>query len=372
MRQPGIICGASGGVGRDIIKGMIQDDGIDKQNNPTDIVGVADGTNIVINRHGIDPEILGIAAGTHDTMKNFLELRGIPFGSLLGIVDMAKSQGLDGEAIIIDATSMVPVQTAIDFHTKVLYDSQCYLVTANKDPLARSSMPEFRKLMERRGRYKYNTTVMAGAGRLIDWISRRHDIRDRVIALEGVISGTLNFICWKLEQGIPFSQCVREAQEAGYTETNPYHDLNGLDVMRKLLILCRSAGYSIEADEVEVEPLVDARFEHLTGEQFYEELQKEDARFTQLMTEAQAANETLRYTAKMKLENGKPNLSVKLRRIPKSSKFAMLTETENRVEVKTQSGYPLGIDGYGAGRLYTAQSIRSDIVDLLSPALPRR
>lgn len=349
--------------------------------NPTEIVGIADSQHVLFDPRGLDTELLSRTSSKREEVKNLMKERGEKYGALEELVEMVIRSGLDGEVIFVDATSAT--HAAMTFHKKVLQGSN-YLVTANKNPVGLFTMADFNQLTQSR-RYNFNTTVMAGAG-AIHFSMSREAIRDRILEIEGMLSGTVGYIFSELgKDGVSFSQAVRSAQEKGFTEPNPYDDLNGLDVARKLLILCRSAGYEAEFNDIKVEPLIGESFKALQGEAFWEALSKEDGRFSDLVQQAKENNAVLRFTAKMELRAGEPigteqcsvpmgsvpmgspapALSVRLRSYPKNSPFDHLTGTQNLVCFQTKSIASHIIESPGAGLEITANSLRDGIARML-------
>lgn len=363
MIQRVLVIGATGNVGMETIRQICEkDDSRHAHINPTDIIGIANTTHMRIQRGGLPTDMLLRATQSRDFMKEYLE-GGKQRYEMMDLLAEIKDEGLDGDTIFIDATSST--DEALAFHLATLNDSHNRIVTANKNPVSRGTIREFDQLAGNR-RYNFDTTVMAGGG-AIDFANRRLDICDQVEKIEGMLSGTMGYILSELEKGDKtFSDIVREAQEKGYTEPNPFDDLNGLDVARKLTILARSCGYQVGFDQVEVEPLVDPRFGELKGEDFWKELPSENERLIGKCHEAGKKGEVLRYTGKMERgEHGEIKLSVGLRSYKKSSPFGILQGTQNLVTYKTGGIGEHTIISPGAGLEITAMSIRAAIAKMI-------
>src|SRR5690606_7815250 len=132
---------------------------------------------------------------------------------------------------------------------------------------------------------------------------------DRIVKIEAILSGTISYIFNNFKGDASFYDVVKQAQELGYTEPDPRDDLGGVDFMRKMLILARDAGYTLEAEDVDLGAILPASC--LAAENvdsFYEELQKEDAYFEALKSKAQTENKAIRYIGK--LEDGQVSISV--------------------------------------------------------------
>ncbi len=158
-------------------------------------------------------------------------------------------------------------------------------------------------------KFLYETNVGAG----LPVINTLNDLLlsgDKVISIEAVLSGTLNFLFSTFAAGMNFSDVVKEAKAKGYTEPDPRDDLSGMDVARKILILAREAGLPFELSDISVENLVpgDCQGSELSVEQFFQRLAKHDTAFERLRADAESRKEKLRYTAVLK--DGKASVSL--------------------------------------------------------------
>jgi aspartokinase/homoserine dehydrogenase 1 len=218
-----------------------------------------------------------------------------------------------------------------------------------------------KQLAKTRGvHFLYETNVAAG----LPVITTLHDLMlsgDRVIRIEAVLSGSLNFIFSELEKGAPFSEVVAQAKEKGYTEPDPRDDLSGMDVARKVVILGREAEQPLEVEDVMVSSLVpeNAR-QDVSVERFMELLKAEDASYAQLLQQAREKGEKLRFMAT--LEDGKAEIG--LRSIPASHPFYGLEGSDNMILLTTDRYYdrPMIIRGPGAGAEVTAAGVFADVI----------
>jgi aspartokinase/homoserine dehydrogenase 1 len=237
------------------------------------------------------------------------------------------------------------------------------IVTPNKK--ANSGVYEnYRKLKstaQSRGvRFLYETNVGGG----LPVINTLNDLLlsgDKVIRIEGVLSGTLNFIFSSFTQGKKFSDVVAEAKAKGYTEPDPRDDLSGTDVARKILILAREAGVPLELSEITIENLVpeDCRGA-MSVDVFLSKSKDADGHFENLRAKAESNGEKLRYQAI--LENGKA--SVKLGTVGISHPFYSLSGSDNIILLTTERYHdrPMVIRGPGAGAEVTAAGVFADII----------
>ena len=262
-------------------------------------------------------------------------------------------------SIFVDCTSSEEVT---DFYAATL-EANISIVTPNKkaNSGAYGKYQELRSVAFKRGvKFLYETNVGAG----LPVINTLNDLLlsgDRVISIEGVLSGTLNYIFSSFTEGKKFSEVVREAKAKGYTEPDPRDDLSGTDVARKILILSRETGLELELQDIQVENLVpdDCRGT-LTVEEFFVALEKHDAHFDTLRKEAAARKEKLRYKAV--LQNG--HVSVQLGSVGEQHPFYSLSGSDNIILLTTERYHdrPMVIRGPGAGAAVTAAGVFADII----------
>jgi aspartokinase/homoserine dehydrogenase 1 len=243
-----------------------------------------------------------------------------------------------------------------------LLNSFVFVVAANK--IANSSEYSlYRKLKEtalaRGVKFLYETNVGAGLP-IINTINDLTMSGDRILKIEAVLSGTLNFIFNTISENISLSKAIMMAKEKGYSEPDPRIDLSGTDVVRKLLILSREAGYAFEKTDVQLVNFLPKECFDGTLDHFWESVQKFDAAFEVRRKEVVARGEKWRFVAT--LDNGNP--SVQLMTVD-SKHPAFNLEGSNNIIIITTERYkelPMVIKGYGAGGEVTAAGLFADII----------
>ncbi|CDU06464.1 Bifunctional aspartokinase/homoserine dehydrogenase 2 (Includes: Aspartokinase; Homoserine dehydrogenase) [Vibrio coralliirubri] len=266
-------------------------------------------------------------------------------------------QGYD-EAVVLDVTAS-PVLAA-----KYLQIAQqgIHLISANKVAGSASSeyyhqvQDAFVKISRH---WLYNATV--GAGLPINHTVR--DLResgDDIIALSGIFSGTLSWLFQQFDGTVPFSELVDLAWQQGLTEPDPRADLDGSDVMRKLVILARESGLDIEPENVKVESLVPAELQDLSVDDFFDKASVLSEELAERLEKAHSQQKVLRYVARLE-KNGKATVGVEA--LSKEHALANLLPCDNifAIESKWYKDNPLVIRGPGAGREVTAGAIQSDL-----------
>jgi aspartokinase/homoserine dehydrogenase 1 len=238
------------------------------------------------------------------------------------------------------------------------------LVLANKRPLAgrRDDAQALREAARRNGvRLRYEATVGAGLP-ILDTFRKLVESGDRVLRVEGALSGTLGHLLHETGRGTPFSAALREARDRGYTEPDPRDDLSGADVGRKALILARLLGYAGEPESVRVESLVTARGKTLPVQKYLARLADLDPEWEARQARARARGRVLRYLARI----SRRSVRVGLVEVDRASPFASLRGTDNQVVFTTvrYRSRPLVITGPGAGQAVTAAGILNDILEL--------
>ena len=185
---------------------------------------------------------------------------------------------------------------------------------------------------------------------------------DHILRLEAVLSGTLNFIFNTLSAEIPFSQSIRMAKEAGFSEPDPRIDLCGKDVVRKLVILAREAGYQVEQSDVQTHLFLPEDCFEGSLEDFWTKVQALDASFEQKRQQLAAEDKHLRFVATM--DNGR--CEVGLQEVDSHHPFYELEGSNNIIMISTERyhDYPMVIKGYGAGADVTAAGVFADIISI--------
>jgi len=183
---------------------------------------------------------------------------------------------------------------------------------------------------------------------------------DRILRLEAVVSGTLNYIFNTMSADIPFSKAIRMAKEEGYSEPDPRLDLSGTDVKRKLLILARESGYRIEEEEIEVEPFLPESLFEGSLDEFWKGVAEMDNEFEARRRDVAKKGLKWRYLATLEYGKGKMGLAE-----VDSSHPAYPLEASNNIILITTERYkelPLIVKGYGAGADVTAAGVFADVI----------
>lgn len=262
-------------------------------------------------------------------------------------------------SIFVDCTSSEEVTA----HYENILSANISIVTPNKKANS-GSMEKYQTLKQtafRRGvKFLYETNVGAG----LPVINTLNDLLlsgDKVISIEGVMSGTLNFIFSSFIAGKKFSDVVKEAKEKGYTEPDPRDDLSGMDVARKILILSRETGMQLELKDIQVQNLVPEDCQgDCSVEEFFARLEKHNNHFEELRAKASAKNEKLRYMAV--LNSGK--VQVQLGSVNDQHPFYSLSGSDNIILLTTERYHdrPMVIRGPGAGAAVTAAGVFADVI----------
>ncbi len=280
------------------------------------------------------------------------------------IEQLGNLQGYD-DAIVLDVTaSKVLAEQYLEIAEQGLH-----LISANK--VAGSAASEYYHAVQDafakiNRHWLYNATV--GAGLPINHTVR--DLResgDEIVALSGIFSGTLSWLFQQYDGSVPFAELVDLAWQQGLTEPDPRADLDGSDVMRKLVILARESGLEIEPENVRVESLVPAELADLSLDDFLDKGQLLSDKLAELLEKAQREDKVLRYVARLE-KDGVATVGVEA--LAKEHALANLLPCDNifAIESKWYKDNPLVIRGPGAGREVTAGAIQSDL-NLLSSLL---
>lgn len=218
-----------------------------------------------------------------------------------------------------------------------------------------------RTALARGVKFRFETNVGAGLP-IIGTINDLRNSGDRILKIEAVLSGTLNFIFNEIAADVPFSETVWRAKEQGYSEPDPRIDLSGKDVIRKLVILTREAGYKVEQDDVEKHLFIPDEYFGGSVDDFWEKLPALDADFEKRRAVLEKENKRWRFVAKM--EGGRT--SVSLQEVGSTHPFYNLEGSNNIVLLTTEryKEYPMQIQGYGAGASVTAAGVFANIMSI--------
>ena len=245
-----------------------------------------------------------------------------------------------------------------------LMNNNVSVVAANKEA-ASSPYENYIKLKEtarhRDIKFLFETNVGAGLP-IINTMNDLINSGDHILKLEAVLSGTLNFIFNTISADIPFSKAIQMAKESGYSEPDPRIDLCGKDVIRKLVILAREAGYRVEQSDVKRNLFIPESFFEGTLEDFWRQVQTLDGHFEQQRQQLEAEGKHFRFVARM--ENGA--CEVGLQAVDSHHPFFDLEGSNNIIMISTERyhEYPMIIKGYGAGADVTAAGVFADIISI--------
>ncbi len=311
------------------------------------LVGVMNSRKMLINADGISME----------TWADDVQDLGKP-AELWAFVEEAKRLNLPN-SVFADCTA----DKNIHNYYLGLFEANISVVTPNK--VANSGRYDDYALLHRTAlkkgvKFLYETNVGAGLP-VINTLQGLIASGDRFEKIEGVLSGTLSYIFNNFKAGVKFADIVREAKVKGYTEPDPREDLSGMDVARKILILGREIGLKLEPEDVTIHKLLPQNCEEAPSvEDFFKELEVSNSYFEQLVNEAEAKGEVLRFIAT--LENNK--ITIGVRSIGKTHPFYMMDGADNVISFTTKRYHdrPLVIKGPGAGAEVTASGVFADIV----------
>ncbi len=311
------------------------------------VVGIASGHNAMFSRDGLD-------------LENYREnLRNAPASNLQRLHDEVIGMNIFN-SVFVDCTASSEVASLYnDF-----FEHSISVVAANK-VAASSDYDNYARLKataRRRGvKFLFETNVGAGLP-IINTINDLINSGDKILKLEAVLSGTLNFIFNTLSAQVPFSQTVRRAKDEGYSEPDPRVDLSGTDVIRKLVILGREAGYRLNQSDVEKHLFIPDNLFEGTQEEFWQQLPSLDADFEKRRSALEAEGKRWRFVAS--LDGGQAR--VELKAVGKSHPFYSLEGSNNIILITTERyhDYPMQIQGYGAGASVTAAGVFADIMSI--------
>ncbi len=265
-------------------------------------------------------------------------------------------------AVFIDNTASTTVP---EFYEQIL-DESISISTPNK-VAASGPYLQYRRLKQladkRNVVWRYETNVGAGLP-VINTLNDLIQSGDRLHKIEAVLSGTLSFLFNNFKAGVRFSDLVREALEAGYTEPDPREDLSGSDVRRKLLILAREAGMEMESEQISIEPLLpQSCMDAPDVAAFFTELARHDAHFESQRAAAEAEGKVLRCIASLD-ESG---ARIGLQAVPLSHPFASLDGSDNMIVFFTERYHtrPLVVRGPGAGAEVTAAGVFAEVIAMV-------
>ena len=342
------ICGI-GTVGGKLIEQIHDQQEVLKRENRLNlnVVGIASSRKAIFSREGIDLNTYRTQLDKSDDSNAEKLLDGILKMNIFN-------------SVFVDCTASAEVaglyQSLLEHNVSVV---ACNKIAASSDYKSYQLLKE--TAMTHGVKFRFETNVGAGLP-IIGTINDLVHSGDRILKIEAVLSGTLNFIFNELSANVPFSETVRRAEQQGYSEPDPRIDLSGIDVIRKLVILAREAGYHVEQDDVEKKLFVPAEYFEGSLENFWEKLPALDEEFEEKRREIEKENKHWRFVAK--LEEGKT--SVSLQAVGIHHPFYDLEGSNNIVLLTTEryKEYPMLIQGYGAGASVTAAGVFANIMSI--------
>lgn len=256
-------------------------------------------------------------------------------------------------------TIIVDTSAATDLDWSASLKQGCQLVFANKN--AHSALWSQAAALFNNPGIRYESTVGAGLP-VIATMRSMLASGDQITRIEGVMSGTLGYLCSQLEAGSTYSQAVQQAFDAGYTEPDPRDDLSGFDVLRKALILGRTAGWHLEQSDFSVQPLYDDRLVGIPVSDFFQRTTLLDESYAQAVERATEEGRVLRYLATITPQGG----SIGLQAVERNSPLGALNGPGNYFAFHSYryNPIPLVIAGPGAGIVVTANGVLNDIIAL--------
>ena len=311
------------------------------------VVGIASSHNAIFNREGID-------------LDNYR--------ALLKASEPSNPQKLRDNILSMNIFNSVFVDCTASKDIAALYESllahNISVIAANKIA-ASGDYDYYQKLkhlaLAKGVKFRYETNVGAGLP-IIGTINDLRNSGDKILKIEAVLSGTLNFIFNEIAADVPFSETVKRAKQQGYSEPDPRIDLSGTDVVRKLVILSREAGYKVSQEDVEKKLFVPQNFFEGSVDDFWAHLPSLDNEFEQQRKQLEAEGKRWRFVATY--DNG--HTEVALRAVGQNSPFYNLEGSNNIVLLTTEryKQYPMLIQGYGAGADVTAAGVFANIMSI--------
>jgi len=338
----------TGTVGRDLLDQIgLQQEKLKKEHRlKLKLAGVANSRKMIFDREGID--VL--------TLKNNLNESELKSDLTVFCNTMVEMNMFN--SVFVDCTADEKVAN----HYLFALENYISVVAANK-VAASSEYSRYRKLKEMAAKHGVKFLFETNVGAGLPLISTINDLMhsgDRIVRIEAVLSGTLNYIFNTLSKEVPFSKAVRMAKEMGYAEPDPRIDLSGIDVIRKLVILARESGYRIEKEEVENNSFIPQKYFNSSMEEFWNTIGEMDEEFEKQRLVLESKRQKWRFVGVM--NQGKASVSLVI--VDPGHPFYDLEGSNNILLLTSEryNEYPMLIKGYGAGAAVTAAGVFADLI----------
>ncbi len=337
-----------GTVGRDLLSQISrQQDKLKRDHRlKLKLAGVANSRKMIFDREGID------VSEVKKMMDQSEEI------SDLNVFCQTMVQMNMFNSVFVDCTANEKVAD----HYLFVLENYISIVAANK-VAASSEYSRYRALKEMAAKHGVKFLFETNVGAGLPLISTINDLMrsgDRIVRIEAVLSGTLNYIFNTLSHDIPFSKAVRMAKEIGYSEPDPRIDLSGIDVIRKLVILARESGYKIEQEDVVNNSFIPEKYFNSSMDEFWNTISEMDNVFEEQRVVLEAGKQKWRFVGVM--DEGKASVSLKI--VDPGHPFYDLEGSNNIVLLTSEryNEYPMLIKGYGAGSAVTAAGVFADLI----------
>jgi len=337
-----------GTVGRDLLDQIgRQQEKLKKEHRlKLKLAGVANSRKMVFDREGID--VL--------TIKNKINQSEVKSDLKVFCRTMVEMNMFN--SVFVDCTADEKVAN----HYLYALENFISVVAANK-VAASSEYSRYRELKEMAAKHGVKFLFETNVGAGLPLISTINDLMhsgDRIVRIEAVLSGTLNYIFNTLSNDIPFSKAVRLAKEMGYAEPDPRIDLSGIDVIRKLVILARESGYRIEKEDVENNSFIPQKYFNSSMEEFWNTISEMDEEFEKQRLLLESKRQKWRFVGVM--NEGKASVSLVV--VDPGHPFYDLEGSNNILLLTSEryNEYPMLIKGYGAGAAVTAAGVFADLI----------
>ncbi|MDL2222586.1 bifunctional aspartate kinase/homoserine dehydrogenase I [Bacteroidales bacterium OttesenSCG-928-M11] len=321
---------------------------MEKNRLKLNVVGVANSRKMFLTREGVDLS----------AYKNELDTKGQDSSPELLKEEILKMNIFN--SVFVDCTANAEIASLYGD----MLSNNISIVTANKIAASESfeNYSRLKKIARRSGvKYLFETNVGAGLP-IINTMNALINSGDKILKLQAVLSGTLNYIFNTISKDIKLSQAIRMAKDCGFSEPDPRLDLSGMDVIRKLVILSREAGYEVNREDVKQESFIPAKYFEGSLDEFWDTISELDTEFEEKRKSLEQEGKKFRYVAEM--DNGK--CSVGLQAVERNHPFFELEGSNNIIMMTTElyNESPMIIKGYGAGAAVTAAGVFADIISI--------